>query len=72
MIIHLVGAGLGVTIAPRSATVGAPDTVRVLPLLDAHATSTVHVATRAADPNPVVRAFLEARMPGVRPAPGPA
>ncbi|MBE3077274.1 LysR family transcriptional regulator [Clavibacter michiganensis subsp. michiganensis] len=72
MIIHLVGAGLGVTIAPRSATVGAPDTVRVLPLLDAHATSTVHVATRAADPNPVVRAFLEARLPGVRPAPGPA
>jgi DNA-binding transcriptional LysR family regulator len=69
MIIHLVGAGLGVTIAPRSATVGAPDTVRVLPLLDSHATSTVHVATRADDPNPVVRAFLAARATAAAPDP---
>ncbi|MBM7410699.1 DNA-binding transcriptional LysR family regulator [Clavibacter michiganensis] len=69
MIIHLVGAGLGVTIAPRSATVGAPDTVRVVPLRDSHATSTVHVATRADDPNPVVRAFLAARATAATPDP---
>jgi DNA-binding transcriptional LysR family regulator len=71
MIIHLVGAGLGVTIAPWSATVGAPDTVRVLPLADTAATSTVHLATRAEDPNPVVRAFLAARATDVAPSSGP-
>jgi DNA-binding transcriptional LysR family regulator len=61
MIVHLVGAGLGVTIAPRSATVGAPASVRVLPLTGSTATSTVHIATRAADRRAVVDAFLAAR-----------
>jgi DNA-binding transcriptional LysR family regulator len=72
MIVHLVGAGLGVSIAPRSATVGAPDTVRILPLIGTDASSTVHVATRAGDPNPVVRAFLAARATEVDPGGDPA
>jgi DNA-binding transcriptional LysR family regulator len=61
MIVHLVGAGLGVTIAPRSATVGAPASVRVLPLTGSTATSTVHIATRVDDRRAVVDAFLAAR-----------
>jgi DNA-binding transcriptional LysR family regulator len=62
MIVHLVGAGLGVTIAPRSATVGAPASVRVLPLAGSTATSGVHLATRADDRRAVVDAFLAARL----------
>jgi DNA-binding transcriptional LysR family regulator len=61
MIVHLVGAGLGVTIAPRSATVGAPSSVRVLPLAGSTAASTVHLATRVDDRRAVVDAFLAAR-----------
>ncbi|WP_317229684.1 LysR substrate-binding domain-containing protein [Clavibacter sp. MX14-G9D] len=61
MIVHLVGAGLGVTIAPRSAAVGAPATVRVLPLAGSRAVSTVHLATRADGSRAVVDAFLAAR-----------
>ncbi|PPF66509.1 LysR family transcriptional regulator [Clavibacter michiganensis] len=62
MIVHLVGAGLGVTIAPRSAAVGAPATVRVLPLTGSRAVSTVHLATRAGGSRAVVDAFLAARL----------
>ena len=61
MIVHLVGAGLGVTIAPRSAAVRAPATVRVLPLAGSRAVSTVHLATRADGSRAVVDAFLAAR-----------
>ncbi|OUE07408.1 Hca operon transcriptional activator [Clavibacter michiganensis] len=62
MIEHLVGAGLGVTIAPRSAAVGAPATVRVLPLTGSRAVSTVHLATHAGGSRAVVDAFLAARL----------
>jgi DNA-binding transcriptional LysR family regulator len=61
MIVQVVGAGLGVTIAPRSATVGAPSSVRVLPLAGSTAASTVHLATRVDDRRAVVDAFLAAR-----------
>lgn len=56
-ILHLVGAGLGVTIAPRSASVSAPANVHVA-RLDTTATSDVQLISRLADTRPVVRNFL--------------
>lgn len=56
-IVHLVGAGLGVTIAPRSASVSAPANVHVA-RLDTSATSDVQLISRLADTRPVVRNFL--------------
>ncbi|MFJ1460269.1 LysR family transcriptional regulator [Nocardia sp. N2S4-5] len=57
-ILYLVGEGLGVTVAPRSATFTAPQTVRIVPLTETEATTTVYVAHRVADDRPLVRNFL--------------
>ncbi|WP_423920729.1 LysR substrate-binding domain-containing protein [Frigoribacterium sp. 2-23] len=56
-IIHFVGAGLGVTIAPRSATLSPPVSVVVLPLEGTTARSSLHLATRVGDDRAVVRNF---------------
>ncbi|MBB5915007.1 DNA-binding transcriptional LysR family regulator [Nocardia transvalensis] len=58
-ILYLVGEGLGVTIAPRSATFTAPSAVRIVPLAETEATTTVYVAHRAGDDRALVRNFLE-------------
>ncbi|MGX9899581.1 LysR family transcriptional regulator [Arthrobacter sp. SA17] len=57
-IMHLVGVGLGVTIAPLSATFTAPSTVRAIPLTGTAARSTVHIAWRQHDDRPIVQNFL--------------
>ncbi|MBY8860860.1 LysR family transcriptional regulator [Nocardia sp. CA2R105] len=57
-ILYLVGEGLGVTIAPRSATFTAPPTVRIVPLTETDGTTTVYVAHRADDDRALVRNFL--------------
>lgn len=57
-IIHLVGAGLGVTIAPTSAAIGAPDTVRVIELRGTEARSTLAIIVRADEDRAIVRNFL--------------
>lgn len=57
-IVYLVGEGLGVTIAPRSATSTAPPTVRILDLDDTAAATTVYLAYRADDDRPLIRNFL--------------
>ncbi|MEU7631139.1 LysR substrate-binding domain-containing protein [Nocardia sp. NPDC049220] len=57
-ILHLVGEGLGVTIAPRSATFTAPPTVHVVPLVETAATTTVYVVHRLDDDRALVRNFL--------------
>ncbi|WIB61106.1 LysR substrate-binding domain-containing protein [Curtobacterium sp. MCLR17_007] len=56
-VLHLVGAGLGVTVAPASATLAAPDTVVLLPLTGSHE-SELCWATRVDDDRPVLRAFI--------------
>ncbi len=57
-IMHLVGVGLGITIAPLSATYTAPPTVRVIPLTNTSARSTVYVAWREHEERPIVQNFL--------------
>jgi DNA-binding transcriptional LysR family regulator len=57
-IMHLVGAGLGITIAPLSATDTAPATVRVIPLSNTSARSTIHLAWREHEERPIVTNFL--------------
>ncbi|QLY32807.1 LysR family transcriptional regulator [Nocardia huaxiensis] len=57
-ILYLVAQGLGVTIAPRSATFTAPDTVRIVPLAGTEASTTIYVATRADDDRALIRNFL--------------
>ena len=57
-IMHLVGAGLGITIAPLSATYTAPATVRAIPLTGTSARSTVHMAWREEEERPLVNNFL--------------
>jgi DNA-binding transcriptional LysR family regulator len=52
---HLVGAGFGVSIAPRSAGLARPASVRIVPFADAAIRSTLSVATRADDDRPIVR-----------------
>jgi DNA-binding transcriptional LysR family regulator len=59
-LLHLVGAGLGVTIAPQSATIGAPASVRVLELVDAPARSDVQLIRRSGDARAVLDNFLRA------------
>ena len=59
-VLHLVGAGLGVTVAPESATLAAPDTVVLLPLDgDAHR-SELAWASRAGDDREILRNFVAA------------
>ncbi|MGO4648068.1 LysR family transcriptional regulator [Nocardia sp. 2YAB30] len=57
-ILYLVGEGLGVTIAPRSATFTAPQSVRIVPLAETDATTTVYVSHRVDDDRALVRNFL--------------
>jgi DNA-binding transcriptional LysR family regulator len=58
-VLHLVGAGLGVTIAPASATLAAPDTVVLLPLTSDHR-SELRWAVRADDDREILRNFVAA------------
>ncbi|WP_420366626.1 LysR substrate-binding domain-containing protein [Curtobacterium sp. L3-7] len=58
-VLHLVGAGLGVTIAPASATLAAPDTVVLLPLTSDHR-SELCWAVRADDDREILRNFVAA------------
>lgn len=58
-VLHMVGAGLGVTVAPLSATPAAPDAVRVLRLEGTGARSSLCWATRADDDRPVLRNFTD-------------
>jgi DNA-binding transcriptional LysR family regulator len=57
-IMHLVGAGLGITIAPFSATYTAPATVRAIPLTRTSARSAIHIAWREHEERPIVKNFL--------------
>jgi DNA-binding transcriptional LysR family regulator len=57
-LLHLVGAGLGVTIAPRSATVNAPGTVRVLELCSSPSRSEVQIIRRAGETRAIIGNFL--------------
>lgn len=60
-LLHLVGAGLGVTIAPLSATVNAPSSVCVLGLRDAASTSDVQLIRRAGDERALLANFADAQ-----------
>jgi DNA-binding transcriptional LysR family regulator len=60
-LLHLVGAGLGVTLAPQSATEQPPENVRVIPLRDATSTSEVQLIRRAGDTRAVLDNFAYAR-----------
>ncbi|QCR42821.1 LysR family transcriptional regulator [Curtobacterium sp. SGAir0471] len=62
-VLHLVGAGLGVTVAPESATLAAPDTVVLLPLQDDPARSELVWAVRADDDREILRNFIAATEP---------
>jgi DNA-binding transcriptional LysR family regulator len=55
-VFHLVGAGVGVTIAPASAADIRPQTVVAVPLVSS-ARSEVQLVTRAGDDRPVIRNF---------------
>jgi len=63
-VLHLVGAGLGVTVAPESAALAAPDSVVLLPLVrdgrpDDHR-SELFWAARAGDDREILRNFVAA------------
>jgi DNA-binding transcriptional LysR family regulator len=60
-ILHLVGAGLGVTIAPISATATAPNNVRIIPLRHSLSTSEVQYIRRSNDNRPLLDNFLGGR-----------
>ncbi len=60
-IMHLVGVGLGITIAPLSATYAAPPTIRAIPLTNTSARSTVYVAWREHEDRPIVQNLLATR-----------
>lgn len=62
-VLHLVGAGLGVTVAPESATLAAPGTVVLLPLEDDRARSELVWAVRADDDREILRNFIAATEP---------
>ncbi|WP_067688224.1 LysR family transcriptional regulator [Nocardia jejuensis] len=57
-IFYLVAEGIGITVAPRSAAVTAPTTVRVVPLTETSSATTVYAATRTDDHRPLIRNFL--------------
>ena len=59
-VLHLVGAGLGVTVAPESATLAAPETVVLLPLDDDGHRSELVWAARADDDREILRNFVAA------------
>ena len=59
-VLHLVGAGLGVTVAPESATLAAPDTVVLLPLEGDEHRSELCWAVRADDDREILRNFIAA------------
>lgn len=59
IILYLVAAGLGVTIAPRSATFTAPASARIIPVADTDAATTIYIATRESEDRPLVRNLLE-------------
>jgi DNA-binding transcriptional LysR family regulator len=61
-ILHLVAAGLGVSIAPASATVTTPAGVRAIPLAGPHPRSEVQLVQRADDSRAILANFLA--MPG--------
>jgi DNA-binding transcriptional LysR family regulator len=58
-VLHLVRAGVGVTVAPESALITAPDGVVALPIAGTDAFSELVWAWRADDERPVLRAFVE-------------
>ncbi|MGW4244707.1 LysR family transcriptional regulator [Nocardia sp. NPDC004722] len=58
ILLYLVAAGLGVTIAPRSATFTAPTSARIIPLAETDASTTIYIATRADEPRPLVHNLL--------------
>ncbi|PZF53111.1 LysR family transcriptional regulator [Curtobacterium sp. MCSS17_008] len=62
-VLHLVGAGLGVTVAPESATLAAPDDVVLLPLRDDPHRSELVWAVRADDDREILRNFIAATEP---------
>jgi len=62
-IMYLVGAGFGVSIAPQSASIGAPATVRILPFADSTVRSTMYFATRSDDDRPIVRQLAKLSAP---------
>jgi DNA-binding transcriptional LysR family regulator len=59
-ILHLVGAGLGVTIAPRSGTLNPTASVRVAPLAGRSPATEVQLIHRAGDERALVANFLAA------------
>jgi DNA-binding transcriptional LysR family regulator len=64
-LLHMVAAGLGVTVAPESALLAAPDGVAVLPLVDAAGRPDPHRselawAIRTGDDRPILRNFMTA------------
>ncbi|GAB0103260.1 LysR family transcriptional regulator [Nocardia sp. JMUB6875] len=59
IILYLVAAGLGVTIAPRSAAFPAPASARIIPVADTAAATTIYIATRDNEDRPLVRNLLE-------------
>lgn len=59
-LLHLVAAGMGVTVAPASAVRAAPAGVTTLELDDTDARSTLAWASRAGDDRPVLKNFIEA------------
>lgn len=56
-ILHLVASGLGVTVAPLSATRPMPAGAVAVPLIGTTARSRVQIARRTGDGNPLVEAF---------------
>ncbi|MFE3193453.1 LysR family transcriptional regulator [Nocardia sp. NPDC059240] len=67
ILLYLVAAGLGVTIAPRSATFTAPASARIIPVAETEASTTIYIATRTGETRPLVHNLLEL-LPN-RPAP---
>ncbi|WP_022904904.1 LysR substrate-binding domain-containing protein [Curtobacterium sp. B8] len=59
-VLHLVGAGLGVTVVPESAALAAPDTVALLPLDGSDHRSELFWAARADDDREILRNFVAA------------
>lgn len=59
IILYLVAAGVGVTIAPRSATFTAPDSARIIPLAGTDAATTIYLAHRTDETRPLVRNLLD-------------
>ncbi|NKY88719.1 LysR substrate-binding domain-containing protein [Nocardia veterana] len=59
IILYLVAAGLGITVAPRSATFTAPASVRIVPLAETDSATTIYLANRAAESRPLVLNLLD-------------